>query len=191
MRHLRQKTIRFILITVPPAPVAEKLEILRKEFNQIAGSRIALTYPPHITLRTGFLVPEKEIPGFVKELSCLFTEEKPFWIETDGIHCGYYEQDSGPQPIVCFRIKKSFRLASLNKKLLTYKRFRKSKRTSFDPHLTIAYEDLSVEGFERLKETIQRRPDIQKLQFRWRCDHAGLYIKKSECWMAYHTFFFR
>jgi len=185
----KQKLVRFILITVPPLEVAVELEAVREELNRLAGSCAALNYPPHVTLRTGFLVSEEEIPNFLNEFRPCFDREKAFHIRTDGIYCGLYEQDNGPQYIVCYRIKKDETLLRFNKKLLSYRKYRKSDRTLFNPHLTIAYEDLSFEGFERLLHVIKNRPELRKRQFSWECNNAGLYLKNCDRWEPYHIFY--
>jgi 2'-5' RNA ligase len=184
----KRKLVRFILITVPPLEVAVELEAVREELNRLAGSCAALNYPPHVTLRTGFLVPEEEIPNFLYEFRRCFDGEKAFHIRTDGIYCGLYEQDNGSQYIVCYRIKKEEGLLRLNKTLLSYRKYRKSDRTLFDPHLTIAYEDLSFEGFERLRHDIENRPELRRRQFSWKCDNAGLYLKNGDRWELYRIF---
>jgi 2'-5' RNA ligase len=176
---------------VPPESVSHRLDILRKELNEIAGSSYALQYPPHVTLRTGFLVPENKINSFIDEFGLLFSQQKTFRIETGGIHGGFYMQNNIRRPIVYFSIKPDQSLLSLNKRLLAYTQYRKSSRTHFDPHLSIAYRDLSMKGFERLKEIIENRSDLKKQQHRWVCDHAGLYVKNGESWQPFHIFMFQ
>jgi 2'-5' RNA ligase len=170
--------------------VAGEIETIRKELNTLAGSRVALSYPPHITLRTGVIVPETEISDFVREFGQLLYGEKPFPVCTEGIYCGTYEQDGIPQPIVCYLIKKEKPFLALNKKLLSYYKYRKSDRTGFEPHLTIAYEDLTFEGFEKIQNHIANHPELHARTFSWTCNHVGLYVHEADRWQPYHIFSF-
>lgn len=57
---------RFIIITVPPQPIFRKLEKLIKECSLLGNTYEAVAYPPHITLRTGALVPNGDVKPFVE-----------------------------------------------------------------------------------------------------------------------------
>jgi 2'-5' RNA ligase len=107
---------------------------------------------------------------------------------TEGIYCSKYEQGNGPQPIIGYRIKKEKPLLALNKKLLSYRKYRKSNRTRFEPHLTIAYKDLTFEGCDKILHHIANRRELQESAFSWICDHAGLYVEKIGRWEPYHIF---
>ena len=61
--------VRLIIISLPPEPLLGRLTELRREMCALADSREALRYPVHITLRTGALVPEDELPRFFELFS--------------------------------------------------------------------------------------------------------------------------
>ena len=138
------------------------------EPNESASASVSTAMPtwaktPHITLRTGVIVPETALSDFIIEFGRLLNGERAFPVCTEGIFCGTYEQDNGPRPIVCYRIRKERPLLALNKKLLSYHKFRQSDRTCFEPHLTIAYEDLTFEGFATIQHHLATRNERESL----------------------------
>jgi hypothetical protein len=57
---------RLIIITVPPPDVAAALHRARSEAARLTGSVAALAYPPHLTLRTGAVVPADGTHAFLE-----------------------------------------------------------------------------------------------------------------------------
>lgn len=181
------QTKRLIMITVPPPAVCDAINAVRRPLAALADSAVALSYPPHVTLRTGAVVPLDQLQPFVDGLQVLLQDVSPFILTAQGIHMGTYERDDGPQPIVAFKITPSHALLALNQRLLTYRQYRKSERTAFKPHLSIAYEDLSMANYEKLCAHIKTQPELQTRAFEWTCDNVSLYEKVDQRWVPYHV----
>jgi Bacterial phosphonate metabolism protein (PhnI) len=60
--------VRFVIITVPPPELSVLLESTRAAAASLTRSCAALAYPPHITLRTGAVVPEESVESFASGL---------------------------------------------------------------------------------------------------------------------------
>jgi hypothetical protein len=61
-------TVRFIIITVAPQPVASEIDRARRAVCAVGQSNAALAYPPHVTLRTGVRVPVDIVSAFLDEV---------------------------------------------------------------------------------------------------------------------------
>ncbi len=139
------RATRLVIITVPPQPVADEIAALQQRLCSVGGSRAALAWPPHVTLRTGALVPPSELGAFVQGLGRALGDWQSFVIRTDGL----WMEDSPRRDLGAFvglRVKKDAALVDLNRRLLTYTPWRKSDRVSLEPHVTLAFDDLSPPG---------------------------------------------
>jgi 2'-5' RNA ligase len=183
MGHMK----RLVVITVPPADVARQIDAFRRDVCRIGGSRAALAYPPHVTLRTGFLYPPRERETLLRELAGILGTWRPFPIRTGDLMWDTY--DAGvTKYFVGYEITKDQALVDLNRRLLSYGRWRKSDRLNFHPHLTMAFDDLSFEGFQQVSRWLRDEPERAPLGFTWICDNVGLYHRVGKLWEPYHVF---
>ena len=79
------ESVRFIIISTLPDNISNEINILREKLKEVTGACQALTYPPHITLRTGVIVPFSEIQTFIKEFGEIVKDVVPFEIENGRI----------------------------------------------------------------------------------------------------------
>jgi 2'-5' RNA ligase len=178
---------RLVVITVPPRAVAAHIDRFRREVCGTGGSRTALAYPPHVTLRTGFLFPPAEGETLIRKLAETLGEWQPFPIRNDGLMWDTY--DTGvTKYFVGYRVVKDEPLASLNRRLLGYNRWHKSDGLSFHPNLTMAFDDLGLEGFRRVARWLREEPQAAPAGFCWTCDNVGLYHLAGDRWEPYHVF---
>ena len=76
--------VRFIIITVPPPALSVLLESARAAAASLTRTCAALAYPPHVTLRTGALVPEESVESFAAGLRESLGAWRPFTINARG-----------------------------------------------------------------------------------------------------------
>jgi 2'-5' RNA ligase len=180
--------VRLIIITVPPPAVRTELAGLRRICSEVSSSHAAAAYPPHVTLRTGLIVPQAAMGTFLDEFGCLLEGVGPFEIATGDIVFRTISRDHGAVPIVALEIEPSAALVSLNARLLRYQPYRASGRTSFWPHLTLAFQDLSAEGRLRLEQYIAAGGELRARRFAWCCDNVSLYRQQGVRWQPHHVF---
>ena len=102
------EAVRFIVITTPPPEVGRPIDEARQLVSGISGSRAALAYPPHVTLRTGMLVPSTLVSSFLDAFEVVVAGWEPFPIETDGLWITSYrdrERKSSSSAIACRRTR--------------------------------------------------------------------------------------
>jgi 2'-5' RNA ligase len=180
--------IRLIIITVPPPAVQTELAELRTICSEISASRAAAAYPPHVTLRTGVIVPPAAMGSFLDEFGLLLAGAAPFEIRTADIVSRTISRDEGVVPIVALEIEPSAELDALNARLLRYARYRASGRTSFWPHLTLAFQDLTPEGRRRLETHLAAHEEFRTRRFSWRCDNVALYRRSGSRWQPHQVY---
>jgi len=182
-----ESTTRFIIITVPPPSISGKLEKLIADCSIIGDSYEAISYPPHITLRTGALVPEKDIRVFVDGFQRHCASLSRVKITTSGVYFDTYLQDSIKKYFIGYHILKTERLIDIHRELMTYDPFiKKNKQNEFTPHLSLAYHDLGEASFIRLKDYITANPDTYGDDYSWDMENVSLYVKKGEKWEPFY-----
>ena len=179
--------VRFIIITTPQREVAARIEEARRTICGIGASRAALAYPPHVTLRTGTLVPALQLADFVREFGEVVGRWKPFRIRTDGLWQATYRDREQMKHLVGYRIHEDPELMAMNERLLTFTRWRASNRLRYEPHLTLAFDDLNQEGFARIGRWIQENPRALPDGFEWKFDNVSVYRQEGDLWSPYQV----
>jgi 2'-5' RNA ligase len=177
-------TIRFIIITVPPASVAKAIDRIRRPLCHTYGAPAALTYPPHVTLRTGVRVPERKVPHFIDEFSRLLQGMPPVMLQTAGLHFGRYQVRGEIKYIVAYRIVPSALLLALHHRLLSYGRYQKGPQSPYHPHLTLAFDDLSELAWRQLRGILTARGAALPA-FQWCCDNVCLFRYRRGRWIPH------
>lgn len=181
----RMERIRFVIITVPPRGVTQQIDRFRVPAADVSGSRIALAYPPHVTLRTGALVPAADVAEYVGGLRETLSDFRPFEIRTAGLISSTYREAGEKKHFVGYAIEKSGELLSLHHRLLTYVPWIKREQPPFEPHLSIAYGDLSAEGRSAIMHLVEKNPGIAPGELSWSCDNVGLYHRVGGEWQPF------
>ncbi len=181
------ESIRLIIITVPPPAAAEELDRLRRQVCRISGSRAALSYPPHVTLRTGVIVPPGCMDGFIEGFGKVVGAWRPFPIRTDGLFHFPYTDGADRKLVFGFRIRLDPPLAGLNRRLLSYTKFRKSRKRAFHPHLTLAFDDLALEGLEAAQAALSTS-GMHPQSMSWPLDNVSLYRLEGARWRPFHVY---
>ncbi|MGO9309092.1 MAG: 2'-5' RNA ligase family protein [Spirochaetia bacterium] len=178
------EAVRFIIITTPPEDVSRQIDEARRHVCSVSGSRAALAYPPHVTLRTGAMVPAALVPTFIEAFGVVVGRWDPFPIRTEGLWRTAYRDAGKEKYLVGYRIAKDPALAALNERLLAYTTWRASSRLHFEPHLTLAFDDLDLDGFVRVQHWLDDNPKILPDGFRWTCDNVSLFRREPGAWCA-------
>ncbi len=177
--------VRFIVITTPPHEVASQIDEARRRMCEIGGSRAALAYPPHVTLRTGALVPALMISSFIEAFGAAVGRWDPFPVRTEGLWRTSYRDGEKEKYLVGYRVAKEPALLALNERLLRCSTWRASSRIQFEPHLTLAFDDLDQDGFTRIEHWLNENPNSFPKEFSWTCDNVGLFRREGETWIPY------
>jgi 2'-5' RNA ligase len=85
-----------IVISLPPEPMLQEFDALSQELSELTGAKVALTYPPHVTLRTGFLVPEEDLSVWKDSFTHHLSSISPAKIQLKGlINHQYTDRETG------------------------------------------------------------------------------------------------
>ena len=179
-------SVRFIIITALPEETAREFETARRSVCGIGGSRAALAYPPHMTLRTGACVPRESVDAFLMEFGEAVGTWDPFLVTTEGLLITSYQDQESLKYLVGYKVPKDPPLASLNERLLRCESWRASNRIHFEPHLTLAFDDLTEDGMRRVRLWLDENPNGLPAGFRWLCDNVCLYWRGGDSWTL-HT----
>jgi 2'-5' RNA ligase len=182
---------RLIIINVPPLPVVEAIERLRKPLCRKFNDSWALSYPPHVTLRTGVLVPDTEMKHFLKEFRKLIDGQGSFMIRTGRIRLKSVTFERERKTFVYLPVIKDAELDELNRRLISYTPYRKSLKRKFEPHVTFFLGNRNSNPIEKIKRQIDQNEKVFNFLCAWRCDNVSLYIQKRTTWKPFHTFSFR
>jgi 2'-5' RNA ligase len=177
--------IRFIVITTLPPEAATPLEVIRRRINEIGECRSALAYPPHVTLRTGALVPAELVPRFLDAFGAVVGRWTAFPIRTDGLWQTSYRDRDAEKYLIGYRVVKDAALSELNQRLLRCTTWRASDRRHFEPHLTLAFDDLDRDGYQRVCHWLRENPSALPAGYAWTCDNVGLYVREGEAWIPF------
>lgn len=183
-------TVRFIIITVPPPDVADRIDAFRLALSEVGATLEARTYPPHVTMRTGAIVPVDEVASFAAAFVSHVGHQPRFQIETAALEQSCYEANGTTRYFIGYRIVESSELLAFNRHLLDFTRYRKSSATHFHPHLTIAFHDLTADRADRVAGWISNNRNLVPDRFAWTCDNVGLYHKSDGIWQVYRAALF-
>lgn len=76
-------------------------------------------------------------------------------------------------------------LAALNARLLSCTTWRASNRLHFEPHLTLAFDDLDLDGYVHVQHWLDDNPGVLPNGFCWTCDNVALFRREADTWCAY------
>jgi 2'-5' RNA ligase len=183
--------IRLVIVAIPGGAVHDELFGLMKTLCTLTGSRTAVTFPPHMTLRTGVMVPVNETGTFIREFGRIIEKEKAIrsGIKTEGLRAFSYWEEENQKFIILYSVRKSQALADLNKRLLGYERYKKSNKTVFQPHISLLYGDVDREAFETAKLFVSERPEVFDRGFSFDLDNITI-LSQADCgeWSLFHKY---
>lgn len=176
--------MRFVIITVPPTPVADAIEALRRPWNQAVGTKEALRYPPHITLRTGLVCPDDDAPKAAEAFLSHAARCRPAVVRTQGLFFTTYGARGNEQHMAAWSVALSDALLALHQNLLLFTDWKKGPQGPFRPHLSLSYGDLSSQGLETLRHGLGALvPPVA--DFVWTIDHVALFHETPDGWVEW------
>lgn len=176
--------MRFVVITLPPADLCDRIEAIRRPLNETVGGREALRYPPHITLRTGLVCPDDraaEVAGAFLAHAAAFG---PVPIQTEGVFFTAYGPPGDERGLVGWSIAATGGLLALHRKLLEFQEWQKGPQGLFRPHLTLAFHDIGPGHVETLRRELSAAR-VTLPDFSWTADHVALYHERPEGWVEW------
>jgi 2'-5' RNA ligase len=179
--------IRLIIITVLPDEIADLIQRLRAPICKKYQAQWALTYPPHVTLRTGVRVPEDRMEEFLTEFGRHINGSGSFTIRTDKVHHSTMEYEGECKFFLYFPVLQDDGLMQLNHHLLAYQKYRKSDKTSFHPHVTLLWDNLTADEQKEVQAYVDHDARFQ-VGFEWQCDNVSLYVQQQQQWVPFHIY---
>ncbi len=180
--------IRLVIVSILPEPVFTEIHSIQAELSKICGSVEALAFPPHITIRTGVIVPAGEMPGFISEFGKIIGSRSQFKVKTGRLVKTEYMENGLKKYIALYSVEKTEQLVRLNRDCLTYEKYRKSEKKEFHPHISLAYEDLSKLGFETACRHIEANQNDYERSFEFNLNNVSLLYFSSGFWETMYSF---
>jgi 2'-5' RNA ligase len=143
----RENKIYFIAL-LPTAEAGKEIIRLKQEFAEKYGARHAVKVLPHITLQVPFTADpflEKTITAELTEFAATLS---PFEVSLNGF--GTYPHKE--QKILYINVEREKAIMETHRKLMSFLRKELGfsemlARNIFNPHITVAFKDLSAEQF--------------------------------------------
>ncbi|NND07420.1 MAG: 2'-5' RNA ligase family protein [Saprospiraceae bacterium] len=160
---------------VPPEELQTKVTVLKKWVATKYNSRHALKSAPHITLVPPFWWEDGRLEDLFESLISFGGDQQPIDIHLKGF--GAFNPrvifiDVGdPGPLLRLHDR-------LHQHLQESLSFKKNHRAKFNPHMTIAFKDLSKSAFYRAWEYFQRQSFLEHFT----ADHFTLFLHRQGRW---------
>ncbi|HTS45620.1 MAG TPA: 2'-5' RNA ligase family protein [Puia sp.] len=150
-------TALYFIAILPPKPIAERVIAIKQEFADRFQSEYALKPPPHVTLQAPFILLKEDAENLKKALLLFFNRFSPFEIRFSGF--GSFANRSNP--VIFIQPLENEIMAVIHKSLMLFLRKigfdEESTRLKFNPHMTVAYHDLTHENFQKAWPEFQER----------------------------------
>ncbi len=181
--------LRLVIVTIPGGNFYNEISGMIGALSSLTGSRTASSYLPHMTLRTGVFVPCDESDSFIREFGELISEEKAIKVKTERLRVFPYWEEENQKFIILYSVRKSQPLSSINRRLLSYEKYKKSDKSIFQPHISLLYGDVDREGFEKAKQFVRERPEIFEREFTFDLDNVALLSQgRGGNWSVYYKY---
>jgi len=155
------KTKDFAIVALFPDELDRRVDALRRELSERFGPKQALVWPPHLTLRTGFRVPEDEIAMFIDAFEAFSKKLKSVRVKLKGF--SFYDNFplnkwiTSPY-VVSIDVEKTRELFDFHSELLGFTEYaiKKDEKTEdWNPHVTMAYNDIDENVFRNYKDYLE------------------------------------
>ncbi|MFA6963803.1 MAG: 2'-5' RNA ligase family protein [Patescibacteria group bacterium] len=144
---------------------SDRLQELRAEIAEKFDVREALSWPPHVTLRPGLIVPSDKIADMISQFKEFISPIGPIQVVLSGFK--FFDNaivgGTAKNPYVAtVDVAKGAELSGINRKLLQFNAFPAQQARAFDPHVTLAYNDVTEEKFTEIKRYLADRDFDEK-----------------------------
>lgn len=145
----------YFIALIPDGELKDGITELKNEIAEKFQSKHALRLPPHITLQIPFNVDEDNESNLVDTLEKFTKKQDPFRVVLSGFGSFnskvIYIDTLHPQPIIELHEK----LLEVTRDLIEKKP--EGEKKEMNPHITLAYRDLSKENFEEAWSEFSKR----------------------------------
>ncbi|WP_017306460.1 2'-5' RNA ligase family protein [Spirulina subsalsa] len=146
---------RYFIALLPPLEVQQQANELKAYFARVYDSRKAFNAPPHITLYPPFLWPENRWAELIEVLGQFAQHQRPIPIVIDGF--GAFK----PR-VIFLRPRKTPELMEIEQTLGAVLKEElglvlPQKHRSFNPHITLAFRDLTRDNFKAAWSKFEKR----------------------------------
>lgn len=133
---------------------SDRIQKLRLEIAEKFDVHDALNWPPHLTLRPGFIVPSQQVQDLTSQLKDFISPIHPIKLTLSGFK--FFDdaivKGTVKNPYVAtIDVINGVELSAVNKKLLQFELYSAQQARSFNPHVTLAYNDVSKDKFDGIK----------------------------------------
>ena len=139
----------YFIAILPPKKISEKVIAIKQEFADRFESSRALRPPPHVTLQAPFKMDDKGQVTLEKMLDDFFKPFPVFKIEFNNF--GSFANRRNP--VIFIHPLPNEMLNNMHKQLMIFLRTQgfSEENTSlhFNPHMTVAYRDLTAANFKK------------------------------------------
>jgi hypothetical protein len=125
---------------------------------------------------------------FIGDFAALLSGQKAFPVKTRRARLSTMFYEGERKAFLHYPIIRDTPLLTLNQQLLSYTRYRKSRKRRFDPHLTLFWGRLSREETAVLKNRVSTGAGGLEEDHEWICDNVSLYVEKGAEWRPYHIY---
>lgn len=181
---MNQSKRRFFIALLPPDEIRQVARRVQQHFVEAYNSSAALRSPPHITLQPPFEWELEDLPKLEQKLIEFGQGRSPIPITLDGF--------AAFKPRVIFiNVLKTPELLNIQKALQNHLEQslkiipKVHKNSSFAPHLTVGFRDLSKANFYKAWDEFNQ----QKLYFEFLVPQLTLLIHNGRIWEISREFF--
>ncbi|MCK4554853.1 2'-5' RNA ligase family protein [Candidatus Parcubacteria bacterium] len=157
MKLSKNKYIEISTISYLSDDINITVDNLKQIIFEKFKSRKAQDWKPHITIAERVLIPKQKMDNVLKQLKHICDNTKPFNIQIDKLEFVEIANSPFEYPYaIWFKIKKPKALVNLNcqinNKLYSCFKRPSMKSSMYNPHITLAYRDLTKKNFMQAKK---------------------------------------
>lgn len=157
MKLSKNKYIEISTISYLPDDINIAVDNLKQIIFEKFKSRKVQDWKPHITIAERILIPKRKINNILRQLKYICGNTKPFNIQIDRLEFVEIANSPFEYPYaIWFKIKKPKALVNLNHQINSelYGGLERSsmKSSKYNPHVTLAYRDLTEKNFMQAKK---------------------------------------
>lgn len=144
--------------------ITKKIQDIQQRLFELTGSRACLDlWEPHLTVGDGVTIKDEDLEDFYSEIQNTIADIKPFSIEIKDYDFmdnwpGGSLEDHTPYVIYLNVVVNNELLSLVNSLIKVTERkdayYQQLQGGRYIPHITVAYKDLTREGFEKAKKLL-------------------------------------
>jgi 2'-5' RNA ligase len=175
----------FFIAVVPHEQLQEGIREIKLDFRERYGSGHALNSPAHLTLIPPFYWPMHQVNELMRSMDIFCREEIPFEVRLDNF-------GAFPPRVIYIDVVKNENLTGLYERLKVFMdvkwniRERLHAKKPFNPHMTIAFRDLTREYFKQAWAEFKNKPFKEVFLV----DKIVLLIHQQKYWEIQHQAYF-